>query len=232
MLKKVKGIIDGLPDDERERALDHLGLSGDWDDPRENVDDRVAAALLRRQDGDDVRAPRPVPKAAPAAPAAPPPPPTDHPLGDLSGKKPAEVKRALLDFIHKTTGGRHPAAVPAMTNPYGAKPKGSPKVLNAVLGAVTAAKKKNSFAAVRLSELYAAAKAADPSLSVGGFHDAMYKLQTDRKLRMDPFTQSPAAIPETEAAYALPLDKEIKVYADHWGDAPAEPYPDGEKGGK
>jgi hypothetical protein len=89
MLAKVKGIIDGLDGADRERVLDHVGVS-DLDDPHGNLDDRLASALLSRQAGDDGRPPRPGAKAEASGPLP------RHPAGAAAlpdySRPPAELK--------------------------------------------------------------------------------------------------------------------------------------------
>lgn len=125
-----------------------------------------------------------------------------HPL---EGKTPAEMRAELQKVAHHSVKD---------ANPWSVEPKGEPAVLNAVIDAVAGAKKKNSFASLKMGEAFAAARKAAPSLTVRQFHDAMLKLQKDGRLALNPSTGGVGKISDADVPFVMPLDREVKMFVD------------------
>jgi hypothetical protein len=131
-----------------------------------------------------------------------------HPL---LGMSPAQMKQALgaTTMMQQRAAGKT-----ADLNPWKIQPSGSTEVLNTILDNVIAAKKKNSFGQPMMKQVYEAARAAHPTLTVRQFQSAMDRLTKDGKLIAGGHTQNIGSLPDDQVPYVYPMDGEVKLYAD------------------
>lgn len=159
----------------------------------------------------------------------------DRPGGD---RYTTMSKSDIIQDVIRTAAGRT-AAGPALAthpshDPWGVM-KGFPDGVDAaavsgtILGALKAAKAKNSLTRPTISQLYQAAKAEHPDLTVNQFQQTLAELHRRGHVRLGPYTQALASMPVDDIRVAFPLDRELKNYVDVGPNAdkpaalPAEP---------
>lgn len=169
-------------------------------------------------------APAKRPEAKPAkkdAAGKPADPMAGHPM---AGKTPQEMRAKMAGYNH-TARDNNPEGYDLKNFPPGVN---GPAVANHVLGDVEAANKKSAFNRPDLKTLYESAAREFPGLTVQQFHGVLAKMHGDRKVRLDPYTQSASTVPAERLPHMMPLDKENKHYVDTPASGKIERYPGGE----
>lgn len=131
-------------------------------------------------------------------------PPVDamagHPFAGMD-KKQMQAELERMDMTHNRD-----------SNPWKIQPAGDPAVLNSIMDVVRQAKAKSSFARPGFGEVFDAVKAKHPDLTIKDFHQALFKLQQDKKVRLDSVAQPKKLM--DRPAEAMPFDREIKNWLD------------------
>ena len=138
--------------------------------------------------------------------------------------KPPDIEEIMRRLTSATTPGPSPPLSPAEDglptrataaargNGRGAVQPEEFDWLDEVVGMVDEQQRRNAYQRLTLPEIYEKLRSRHPELSLGQYQDGLRQLHEAKRIRLGPYTQALATLPDPRNA--LYLDREVKYYAE------------------
>lgn len=128
----------------------------------------------------------------------------DHPFNGMTPAKMRENLTWMGDAKAKDT------------NPLRYNAQSSPEISNAVMLSLHPESKRldGGMRPLSIRDAYAKAKATSPNLTIRQFQDALFRLQQERRIRLDAATMAISTFKDEDLPFFMPLDRDRKGYID------------------